>query len=92
MLAHDCLAKGPIDDGVVKQLVRDLEDRGRRDVRLHADGEPAMLAFQQSIAENRKGDTMQRSSLAYNLQSNGGAEKAAQDVIDLMRRMLLGLE
>ena len=51
-----------------------------------------MLALQQAIAENRKGETVQRNSLAYNPQSNGGAEQAVQDVTDLMRRMLLGLE
>ena len=92
VLSYDCFAKGPSDDWVVKQLVRDLEDWGRRDVRLQTDGEPAMLALQQAIAEGRKGETVQRNSLAYNPQSNGGAEKAVQDVTDLMRRMLLGLE
>lgn len=51
-----------------------------------------MLAFQQAIAEGRKGETVQRKSLAYNPQSNRRAEKAVQDVTDLMRRMLLGLE
>ena len=82
----------PGDDWVVKQLVLDLEDWGRRNVRLQTDGEPAMLALQQAIAENRKGETVQRNSLPYNPQSNGGAEQAIQDVTDLMRRMLLGLE
>ena len=65
---------------------------GRRDVRLQTDGEPAMLALQQAIAAGRKGETVQRNSLAYNPESNGGAGKAVQDVTDLMRRMLLGLE
>ena len=51
-----------------------------------------MLALQQSIAEARKGDTAQRNSPAYNPQSNGGAEKAVQDVTDLMRRILLSLK
>ena len=51
-----------------------------------------MLALQQAIAEARKEATVQRNSPAYNPQSNGGAAKAAQDVTDLMRRMLLGLE
>ena len=72
--------------------MRDLEDWGRRDVRLQADGEPTMLALQQAIAEARKGDTVPSNSPAYNPQSNGGAETAVQDVTDLMRRMLLGLE
>ena len=64
VLAYDCFAKGPSDDCVVKQLVRDLEDWGRQNVRLQTDGEPAMLALQQAITEGRKGDTVQRNSLA----------------------------
>ena len=51
-----------------------------------------MVALQQAIAEGRKGETVQRNSLAYNPQSNGGAEKAVQDITVLMRRMLPGLE
>ena len=51
-----------------------------------------MLALQQAFAEAREGDTVLRNSPACNPQSNGGAEKAMQDVTDLMRRMLLGLE
>ena len=92
VLSYDCLAKGPGDNWVVRQFVRDLEDWGRRDVRLQTDGEPAMLALQQAIAKARKGDTVLKNSLACNPQSNGGAEKAKQDITCLMRRMLLGLE
>ena len=92
VLAYDSLMKGAGDDLVVSQLVRDLEDWGRHDIRLQTDGEPAMLALQQAIADARKGATIQRNSPAYNPQSNGGAEKAVQDVTDLMRRLLLGLE
>ena len=44
------------------------------------------------IAAARRGDTVLRNSPAYNPQSNGGAEKAVQDVTDLMRRMLLGIK
>ena len=51
-----------------------------------------MLALQQAASKARKGDTVLRNSSAYNPQYNGGAEKAVQDVIDLMRRMLLGLK
>ena len=65
---------------------------GRRGVRLQTDGEPAVLALQQAIAEARKGDTVQRNSPDYNPQSNGGAQKAVQDVTDFMQRMLLSFE
>ena len=92
VLAYDCFAKGPSENWVVKQFVRDLDHCGRRDVRLQTNGEPAVLALQQAIAEGRKGETVQRNSLAYNSQSNGGAEKAVQEVTDLLRRMRLGLE
>ena len=51
-----------------------------------------MLALQQAVAKARKGGTVLGNSPAYNPQFNGGAEKVVQDVIDLMRRMLLGLE
>ena len=91
VLAYDCLAKEPGDDCVFGQFVHDLEDWGRRDVRFQTDGEPAMLALQQAVAKARKGDTVLRNSFAYNPQSNGGAKKVVQDVIDLMRRMLPGL-
>ena len=86
------LAYGPADDWIVRQLVRDLEDWGRRDVRLQTDGEPAMIALQQAIVEARKGETAQRHSLADNLQSNGGADQVVQDVSELMRRTLLSPE
>ena len=51
-----------------------------------------MIALQQVLAEARSGTTVQRNSPAYTLQANGSAEKAVQDVTDLMRRLLLGLE
>ena len=72
--------------------MRDLEDWGCRGVRFQTDGEPAMLALQQAIAEGRKGDTVQRNSHAYKLQLNGRAEKAVLDVIGLKEWMLLSLE
>ena len=74
-LAYDYIAKAPGDVWVVGQFVRDLEDWGRRDVRLQTDGEPAMFALQQAVAKARKGDSVLRNSPTYNSQSNGGAEK-----------------
>ena len=76
VLAYDCFAKGPRDDWVVKQLVRDLADCGRRGVRLQTASPPCLHS------------SMRAAQLScYNPQSNGGAEKAVQDVTDLMRRM-----
>ena len=92
-LSYDCEVKGPGDDWVVKQLARDLEVLGRTDIYLMSDGEPATIALQQALAKARPGcKTMMRNSLPYNPQSNGGAEKAAQDVIDIARRRVLALE
>ena len=92
-LAYDCEAKGPGDDWVVKQLVRDLEIWGRTDVFLQSDGEPATIALQRALAKARPGcQTLMRNSPPYNPQSNGGAEKAAQDVVDVARRLVLALE
>ena len=51
-----------------------------------------MITLQQALAEARSGTTVQRNSPAYTPQANGSAEKAVQDVTDLMRRLLLGLE
>ena len=48
VLAYDCFAKGPSDDWVVKQFVRDLEEWGRRDIRLQTCGEPAMHSSRRS--------------------------------------------
>ena len=91
-LAYDCESKGPSDEWVIRQLDRDLEDWGRKDICIQSDGEPAMIALQQALADARNGVTMQRNSLAYTPQANGGAEKAVRDVTDLMRRLLLGFE
>ena len=51
-----------------------------------------MLALHQGIANARRGATVQRNSPAYNPQSNGGAEKSVQDVVGIMRRLVLALE
>ena len=58
-LAHDCEAKGPSDEWVVRQMSRDLEDWGRRDLCVQSDGEPAITALQQALAESRSGATIQ---------------------------------
>ena len=51
-LAYACTAKGPSDAWVVKQLVRDLDTWGLKDICFKTDGEPAMVAFQQAVAES----------------------------------------
>ena len=92
-LAYDCETKGPGDTWIVKQLTKDLADWGRTHICLMSDGEPAMTAFQQAVAQARpRQQTVLRNSPPYNPQSNGGAEKAAQDVVDVARRLVLAFE
>ena len=56
------------------------------DIFLMSDGEPAMIALQQALAKALPGcKTIMHNSPPYNLQINGGAEKAA-------RRLVLALE
>ena len=77
----------------MKQFARDLEDWGRRDIHVKTDGEPAIVAVQSAAAAIRsQARTIPCNPHAYNPQSNVGAEKACQGFMDVMRRMLLGLE
>ena len=92
-LAYDCETKGPGDAWVVKQLTSDLADWGRTNLCLMSDGEPAITALQRAVASARpEMQTLLRNSPPYNPQSNGGAEKAVQDVVGIMRRLVLALE
>ena len=50
---HKVSCKGPADEWVVRKIVKDLEDIGRRDVILKTDGEPAIVALQSKIIESR---------------------------------------
>ena len=92
VLTYDCESRGPVGVWVLKQLVRDLEDWGRRDIHIKTDGEPAMLAMQKALAVMRTDKTLPINPPEYNPQSNGAAEKAVQDVIGQARCLLLGLE
>ena len=63
-LAYECTTKGPDDEWVVRQLVKDLESWGRTDIVLKTDGEPAMLALQSAIIKARSHRTVLRNSPA----------------------------
>ena len=90
--AHRVDAKGPSDAWVVKRLVKDVEELGRRDIALKTDGEPAMIAMQRAIAAQRPGLTKPENPPAYNPQSNGACEKAVQDVSAQIRTLTVALE
>ena len=92
VLAYDCERKGSGDQWLVKQLARDLDDWGEGDVCLKADSEPSMIALQAAIATAKTGSTVLRNPHAYNPQYNVVAEKARQVVMDVLTRLLLGLE
>ena len=55
LMSYDCESKVPSDAWVVRQIVRDLEDMGRKEICLKSDNEPAMLAMQKAIATARAG-------------------------------------
>ena len=89
---HRVKCKGTADEWVIKKIIRDLDDMGRRDVILKTDGEPAIVALQAKIAEGRAGRTIPRHPPAYNPQANGPCEKMVQDVTAQTRTLKLALE
>ena len=58
-LAYDSEARGPSDVWVMKQLARDLRDRGRRAIHLKTDGEPAIVEVQNAVAAIREDEKAQ---------------------------------
>ena len=92
VFAHRVDMKGPGDVWVVKKLVKDIEELGRRDIILKTDGEPSMLSLQRAMALLRPGLTKPENPPAYNPSSNGACEKAVQDVSAQIRTLTLALE
>lgn len=91
-IQHKVQCKGPSDEWIVKKIIKDLEDLGRRDIILKTDGEPAIVALQSKVIEGRVGRTIPRNPPAYNPESNGPCEKAVQDVNAKVRVLKLALE
>ena len=91
MFAHRVDTKGPGDTWIVKRLVKDLEELGRRDIILKTD-EPAMIAIQRAIAALRPGLTRPENPPAYNPSSNGACEKGVQDVSAQIRTLTIASE
>ena len=80
------------DDWIIKRIIKDLEELGRRDVILKTDGEPAIVALQAKVIEGRIGRTIPRNPPTYSPESNGACEKAVQDVNAKVRVLKLALE
>ena len=92
VLFHKVIRKGPSDEWVIKRIAKDINEWGRQDIILKTDGEPAMIAVQDAIAQVRKGQTIPMNPPAYNPEANGACEKAVQDVNAHVRALKLGLE
>ena len=92
VLAYDCLCKGATDEWVIKELVKDLDAWGRKEICVKTDGEPAIVAFQTELMRVRQDRTVPQNPPAYDPQGNGGAEKAVQDVTAQIRCLKLALE
>ena len=92
VLAYDCVCKGPTDEWVIKQIIKDLDTWGRRDVCIKTDGEPAIVAFQRELIRMREHRTVPMNPPAYDPQGNGAAEKAVQDVTGQVRCLKIALE
>ena len=92
IIHHKILSKGTGDEWLLKRLVKDLEDLGRRDVVLKTDGEPAIVAMQAKIQAMRDGRTILKNPPAYNPAANGPCEKAVQDATAHARALKIALE
>ena len=91
--AHLCTAKGPTDEWVVEQLVKDIDGLGHADLILKTDGEPALVAVQEAIKRRRTAHgTIPQHPPAYDPQSNGAIEKTVDDFMGQMRALKIGLE
>ena len=71
---HICESKGVGDRWIVSQLIDDIATWGHTEIVLKTDGEPAIVALQRKIAEERPHQTIPKYPPAYNPQSNGVAE------------------
>ena len=63
----------------VQRLVDDFATWGCTDVALKTDGEPSRVALQKAMAASRRRETIPVQPPAYPPESNGTAERAAQE-------------
>jgi hypothetical protein len=66
--------------------------RGRTDIILKGDGEPALVQVQEAVVNKRSGNTVPRNPPAYDPQSNGAVERGVQEIMNQIRAMKIGLE
>ena len=92
VFCHLCKCKGLGDDLIVGQFMRSISDAGHTKIVLKTDGEPAIVQVQDEIIRQRSQPTIPENPPAYDPQSNGGAERAVQEVKGQLRVIKLGLE
>ena len=59
---------------------------------IKTNGKPALVQVQEAIARARVDETICENPLAYDPQSNGGAERAVEEVKNQLRAIKIGLE
>ena len=92
VFCHLCKCKGLGDDRIVEKVMRSINDTGNTKIVLKTDGEPAIVQIQDKIISERRQPTIPENPPAYDPQSNGGAERAVQEIKGQLRAMKLGLE
>ena len=65
---------------------------GHADIVLKGDGEPALLQVQDAIVERRSFSTVPQNPPAYDPQANGAVERGAQETMNQIRAIKIGLE
>ena len=84
--------KGLGDETVVQKATRTIDAWGYRKMIIKTDGEPALVQVQKAIARARVHETICENPPAYDPQSNGGAERAVEEVQNQMRSIKICLE
>ena len=90
--SHKALCKGPRDRWLLERVNRDIENMGYTAITVKGDNEPAMQQFMSALKDRRAHDTLLEGPPAVDLQSNGVAEKAVQDLVGQARSLKIGLE
>ena len=92
LIHHKVVCKGVGDDWIIRKLIKDFEELGRKDAMLKTDGEPALVNVQTRVQAHREGRTLLRNPPVYDPKSNGPCEKAVQDLTAQTRVLRIALE
>jgi len=93
LVAHVVPMKGADHEWVVRQISRDLMKMGHHGkVILRTDQEPALLDLMREVAKERDAETILEESPVGDSKGNGFAERAVQQVEEMLRVHKLALE